>query len=476
MAEAIGSALLVEPVPPQERLDGPLFDALYAATDAKETYQLLTIPTGRRAELLADFAESGAEPDLSATHLDLSELEVQHTILWTFKAWLLSGSNADVPPDVIQMYRWKVNEQIANIRIARASLLGDTERFRRYNVFVYGEPDPQVAAAVADWFRSDALTHAGSEHQPVRDAAAELLHLVADRGGQRQDLVPDPVAFQRVRAEHYRDGGYYALLLAGVELPRTGPVTTEIGNAALLQVRANLGAGDYAIVDAAAGAWSVNNRQREVSRPATMNMILERFVGLVGHEWGSHVLEWLNGTLSGVGLAALGFDRYENGNETRALLREEVVYKSFDEFAKTRRWQDVMRRQFAIALGHGTPGYEPMTFGQVHAVLSTVDRLWERARTPGNPERADARARQRTDDLLMRVLKGTNGKGGAYLKDKVYLEPHADLWQAAGDNPAIIGHGDRLKCDMLNERHTNFAAERGIIPRVNQPAEGFSHD
>ena len=474
MTEAVRTSLRIDPQP---RLDGEQFDALQEATGysegvveegivAKEAYQLLTVPAARRAELLADYAETGTSPGLTATHLDTTDLAARHERLADFKTWLLGEENADVPADIIQVYRWKINELIANNRMLQASLNGDMVRFRRYNTFIYGEPNPEVVAGVADWFRSDALKHVISEHESVREAADEVLRLVEDRGGSKFALVPDPETFQRVRAEHFREGtGYYALLLAGVMLPEGARVTNEVGDPALEQVRANLGADHYKTVDAPGGTWGVDNRRGEVSRPAKINMIYERFVGLgVGHEWGSHVLEYLNGLDSALALAAVGFDRYESGNESRALIREEVVYESFAEFAATLRWQDIMRREFAIALGHGVGGRGPMPFDQVDQIISAVDRLWERAKTPNDPIGADVRALKRTDDLLMRVIKGTDGKGGAYLKDMVYLDPHPAMWRAAGLDPRIIGHGDLLKSDILNPRHTAIAQKYGIIP------------
>ena len=57
------------------------------------------------------------------------------------------------------------------------------------------------------------------------------------------------------------------------------------------------------------------------------------------------------------------------------------------------------------------------------------------------------------------MLKGTDGTGGAYLKDTVYLEGNVAVWQV----PELIPEGDKGKYDIANPRHTESLVRLGVI-------------
>jgi hypothetical protein len=81
---------------------------------------------------------------------------------------------------------------------------------------------------------------------------------------------------------------------------------------------------------------------------------------------------------------------------------------------------------------------------------------------------ADNRADNRTTVLLQRrVLKGTDGKGGAYLKDKIYLEGNVACWQAVCIRPEIIEEGDKGKFDTItNLRHIAILRSIGALAQA----------
>jgi hypothetical protein len=95
-------------------------------------------------------------------------------------------------------------------------------------------------------------------------------------------------------------------------------------------------------------------------------MSLSHFVGLpLGHEIGSHTLEFVNGGRSAMRLLSNGLDRYEWSNEGRAVVREQLARETMDAFYGTMRWQDIMRRHLATSLGVGLAG-QPMNFAEVY--------------------------------------------------------------------------------------------------------------
>lgn len=456
------ATLVIEPHTP---LDEPWNSQLRAITEMEMPIYEQLLPT--KAELEAEkarfFAARGAyNPDLGPRHLDDKHIDEQS--LQSFKNALLADET--LSPDIRQAYRWRVNEFIAERRMLCAASQGDKRRFEAYNHFIYGRPNGEIFAATTDWFRQQADEALSSEDDALREAAQQVLDVVPNMGGSRFLLVPDDETYRLVRERHYRPGGHFALLFAGVTLPERGPVTPEVGEPILEGVRSNLHAEEYEIADAAGKTWSVSHGPKQLLRPANYSMPLNRFVGLgPGHEW-AHVLERINGDRQPLRLSGLGLDRYENGNEGRAVMREQVPYESFEAFSKQLRWQDILRRHFAVSLAEGLAG-EKLDFSHVYEVVNAVDRLWERQKNPTDIAAADKKAEDRTWSLLAtRVLRGTDGKGGAYLKDKVYLEGNVACWAAARNHPELIEQGDLGKFDIANPRHIALLQAVGVLPRM----------
>jgi hypothetical protein len=67
--------------------------------------------------------------------------------------------------------------------------------------------------------------------------------------------------------------------------------------------------------------------------------------------------------------------------------------------------------------------------------------------------------------MAVRALKGTDGNGGAYIKDIVYLEGNIRCWRVAKSNPQFIMYGDLGKFDIANHTHVNALTNLGILPQ-----------
>lgn len=455
----IGSSPLL--IRPQEAIDTPHFERLRRVIGfSSEIYnQLSPEPQYVKAQM-ADFYETGKNPDLSAKHLDMETLDGQESGLRNFKYEILE--DVSLHPLVQEAYRWRVNELLANVRMAKASAAGDTRRFDHYNYFVYGGPSTEITAAVVDWFRQDALDATDGSDGVVAQAGEDMLDILPDLGGDKNSLIPSQITFERVRADHYREGGYLAVALAGIDLRGRDKITPEVGEPALEKAIHNIGAVGYTRDKRTdTKAWAVSNANQVLTGPSEYNMPINRFIGLpIGHEL-RHVIEYVNGLRSALKLNAIGLDRYEWGNEGRAVIPEQIVYGSFEKFAKILRWQDILRRHFSIAYALGITG-EAQAFSEVFAAVNAVDRLWERRKT-ADVETADAKARQRTESLLFRSLKGTDGTGGAYRKDMVYLEGNVRHWQLAQRDEKIISEGDKGKFDLANPRHIRIERALGVL-------------
>lgn len=462
-----GSLLVDERHEPQ--LDAELAKSLEVAIGSyPEVYREMKIDPDR-AEVIKGAWHRGENPDLSSTHLDIDMLKER---LQSLKRWkqevLLTHEGVD--DDIILAYRWKINEEIANTYMMIASAKGDQRSFRRWNKFIYGDVEDDVFRACIDKFASDAeaLLAVDTASEVVKQASKKVLEISSGLRGDKRTLEPSPEVFAAVREDHMREKGYYALLLAGVEVPASGKIDHNQGLPILEHVvRHNLKS-PYRLRHSADKTWSVVHSQGGIEHPSEYSLPVERFIGLgLGHEIGSHLLERVNGQRSPLGLAAIGLDRYESGNEGRAIIREQVVYDSFDVFAKIPRWREVLRRYVAIGYANGTNGgVEEHDSASTYEFVNAIDMMYQARLTPGEDGQVIAqKARAKTDTLLLRVLKGTDGLGGAYLKDSVYAKGNVAYWrQAEHYGPSVISDGDLAKSDLTNLRHIALLQKYGVIP------------
>jgi hypothetical protein len=401
---------LLLPERKEPQVDEELFASLEAVLGSgRAVYQKLTIIGERKSEVLNSWHE-GEDASLVVDGIDDEDYILKQAALRLWKQELIAREDLD--PDVKQLYRWKVNEHIANVNILIASSKGDMNSFRRWNEFVYGKPDEDIYRGALDWIAHDAENILATEGQnpTTADAAQNVLTMLSGKRGYRELLAPEEKTYEEVRDDHMRTTGYYGLLLAGIELPE-GKVNKEVGDPILQQVLKNIGS-NKPIIDADGATWGVTSEG--VKRPKQYNMILERFLGLgLGHEIGSHEIERINGRRGPLALAAEGFDRYETGNEGRAVIREEVQYETFDDFGKLLRWRDIMRRHVAISFASGVGADKPASSSETYDFMNRIDLMYQTKLKPDEPEAAFAAAQKRTDDLLARVLKGTDGQGGA---------------------------------------------------------------
>jgi hypothetical protein len=451
---------LILPEPSNPAADEALNASFIELTGGvEETYAELALSSDE-AQRVKESWHAGEDASL-VTSKDADSLLMRQAALRQWKRELLERD--DVEPLVKQLYRWKVNESIANVNMLIASQSGDMVGFRRWNEFIYGKPDADVYRGALDWVAGDAQAIVVGEHpQQVKEAAQAVLAQLEGKRGYKELLAPEPEVFERVREDHMAEYGYYGLLLAGVEVPQ-GKITTEIADPIIQQLLKNIKS-TKGVKDASGASWSVDSES--VRRPKVLNMPSKRFVGLgLGHEVGSHELERVNGARGPIKLASQGLDRYESGNEGTAVVREQVPYESFDEFGKLVRWRDILRRHIAVSYAYGIGEDAPRSSSEVHDFMNTIDYMYSLKLKPDDEAAAREASVKKTDDLLIRVLKGTDGRGGAYLKDKVYLEGNIAVWlQAARRGPTAISEGDLGKFDINNPRHLHALQSLDLLP------------
>jgi len=456
---------LLLPEPNQKQLDQKVFESFESIrAGMRATYEDLS-PSDEKKQKAIELWPLGQDADLSVDKLDASALFAKQQELKDWKKKLIDDET--VNPEIKQLYRWRINEDIASINMLIASRADDMRSFRFWNKFIYGRPDENIYKAALDWVAVDAekiISTDGQKPNAIK-AAQDVIDMLDGKRGNLDLLVPDKNVFEIVKVDHKRALGYYSLLLAGVTIPE-GKVTNAEGDPIIEYVLKNNLKSDYKIAEASGTSWSVSHKDQSIERPDKYNLPPKRFVGLgLGHEIGSHLLEKVNGKRGPLALASSGLDRYELGNEGRAVIREQVVYETFDEFGKQVRWRDIMRRHIAISYACGVGEDKPKRSSEVYEFMNKIDTMYQMKLSPDEPDVVKEKASKKTTDLLLRVLKGTDGAGGAYLKDKVYLEGVVANWlTAAQKGPSAISEGDLGKFDINNPRHITALQKMNLLP------------
>jgi hypothetical protein len=372
---------------------------------------------------------------------------------------VIAGERNDI---IRELYVSRIDELITNCRMWLAAAAEDMDTFEQLNRFIYGGPDPAIHAASCAYLREHAARYLTHESIGVREAAEATLRVLPDLEGDSSLIIPDEPTFRAVADLHTTPGGYMDMLFAGVVVPSGLPVGPREGDLILRQVLKNVRM-RYTISNSGDVFWGVRHATREVMRPAEYRLPPETFRAIIAHEVGSHLLEASNGLRGPLRLLSIGLDRYELGNEGRAYLREQLATNSVSAALQDIGWYFSLAKHLAICLASGLDGRR-RTFSEVYAVVSTIYTLWERLQRPDQQILADEAAHREAWYITVRVLKGTDGKGGAHLKDMVYLEGNVNCWNTARQDPYSVLQGDLGKFDISNSKHVTRLRTLGILP------------
>lgn len=447
-------------VQPQPALDEHWFTSLQAiAGDLNAFFAMLMPETDYLAAEQLRFyaADCSANPDLRPVrHSGRRSAETVAGLRQLQDAITAREQNRFVR----EAYAGHIAELIDNLEMVRAAARGDHGRFMELNTKLYGMPDRAVFAAACAWIRKDieaTQTLAGSELAQFQAAALAALPATPGDPGL---LLPAPAVFKQVRDLHFAPGGYFEQLFAPDGLPETPYIEQEYGDLVTLQAIRNTGA-DFMIVDSTDGLWAVLSRRRQLIRPVGYRLDRDYFVGIVAHEVGSHILEEGNGLRQPLRLLGLGLAGFEKGNEGRAYLREQIVYPDEAVFVRQPSWEYILALQVSVGVAAGLDR-KPYTFVELYRMVYALHRFWRQRRFPMDTNN-DAQVREEAWQVAVRVMKGTDGTGGGYLKDTVYLQGCVACWQLAAKDPGRIMAGDAGKFNVADQQHLDILYGLGII-------------
>lgn len=340
-----------------------------------------------------------------------------------------------------------IEDYVTNLDLLQAVVAQDHTQFIDRNVALYGMPDTDIFAAVCAWIRQDASFISDESIVGLRD---KVLHLIPDMPGDSSLLLPSDTTFDTVRKMHFTKGGYFDQLFAPDGPPEMAYIEQEYGDDITRQAISNVGS-RYTIKSAADGLWAVLSRSNQVVRPLGYRVDRDYFIGVIAHEVGSHLLEETNGAKQPLRLLGLGLNGFEKGNEGRAFLREQIVYDSPLTFTRQSSWEYIIMLHLGVSLAVGLHG-KPCNFADLYAVLYALHRLWRQRRYPLDTNN-ELQAQDEAWQLTVRIMKGTDGSGGCYMKDIVYLEGNIGCWNIAKHNPDLLLQADIGKFNVNDPHH-----------------------
>lgn len=445
-----------------EALDAHWYTRLRAC-DAPGVIGAIEIPDEMvKAERTKFYDGEVENPTFAYPHIDPQQLDKSEASLLALKQDLLR----EEPDKTLRnLYRWKINEDLASVRMLRqTAILADENsseedraramrRFTHYSEFVYGAPDRNVFDYVLGEFHAVGEAAQASEDEAVREAAKELVAVLPKPAAAPTYALPGPDSFAAAQADLLaRHGDSFAAI--DPEQSYDAEAAAEVFRGALVDIGARGWWVDPSNPDKAYMATSWQSRRQDVAPNAKYTA--KRLGELLAHETFGHVVTFEVGSRSKLLLLGIGLDRHEGPEEGVATVREQTAPGNTEVKAFVN-----LERQLAIGLARGLDG-TPRDFRGTYEVLEKWYRLkalQEGKRSYGSIARNNAFLRCR------RTFRGTDCQtpGAAFTKDIGYPEHNIAVWQSVERTPVTLKLFDIGKFDRTSRRHLNSLGELGIL-------------
>ncbi len=424
--------------------------ARFEEIGAFQAYEYLDGDAAVRAKEKAVFLSGEKEnPDLDYPLLDEGQLLERYDELLDLKESVLAQEKNEV---VRNVYRWRLNEKIAENRLLLAAATGDARRFRRYSEFIYGKPSEEIFTYTLRQIRGELEgLLARSDNDTIRREATSLLDALPDAGM--------PSSLEKPRAEilgRVKDQTETALGDI-LKLPKEhGELSDEEIRLAFGAALETLSAeGWIAVIDPKRTGVSVNQEKKAVQVPPGRKMPVNELKGLIAHEIGTHTARRLNGERTKLQLLGLGLDRYEGGEEGIATLREQALAGEAEDYSG-------FDGHFAISLATGLDGH-PRDFRETYDILRRYYFVKNLSRGEDGllaQKKAASSAWGRT----VRTFRGTDGRtpGACFTKDIIYREGNIAIWETLYKNEPEMQRWNIGKYDPSNPRHIWVLDQLGI--------------
>lgn len=327
---------------------------------------------------------------------------------------------------VKQIYRWKINEKIAELRMLKATTNKSDRRFYLYSKFIYGNPEKEIYNYTLSQIKKIVDEKIINSDPEIR-LATQKIH---------QELFGKPLPENKINATEFRSE---ATKFEDQNEYGSAEIKTAFENAL---EEYNISGWRVIVEKEKTGVINVSQEKKEVAVPEERRLKNPNLQALIRHEIGTHVLRRETGEKSKLKLLGLGLDRYLKGEEGIATYREQEVL-GLEEFTG-------LDRHLAISLAIGLDG-KKRTFREVFEILNNFYFI------SSKKEKAEAlkSASNSAWDSCIRTFRGTTCKtpGACFTKDIVYREGNIGIWNVVKNNPEEIRRFSIGKYDPANPRH-----------------------
>lgn len=380
-------------------------------------------------------SESG-NPTLDYPELETFDIDRRLEELLSLKEDVIELEKNEV---VKKIYRTKINESVATLRMLQATKDKDDKKFSRYADFIYGKPDEDNSSYILDSVERDISKHYDSENILLKEAAERLrlflenVNTEVKEGGVTRDVLPSG---QEIEGE-LKDAKEAVTVLK--------------------EALSELGIDDWTVVvDSEKGIsnFSVSQEDKIIHVPSDEQLqrraiSKKKMAGLVAHEVGTHILRRHNGERSKLKLLGLGLDRYIKGEEGVSTYAEQQVTGA-TEFAGVARY-------FSIVVAKGVDG-QSRDFRKTFEIMKDYRLL-----TQDSKNSADKAAESAYNDCV-KTFRGTTGQtpGAIYPKDMAYFG-NRDIWALVSKNSDAVLNFSIGKYDPVNPEHVAMLTQLGIL-------------
>lgn len=338
----------------------------------------------------------------------------------------------DNEPDPIlkQIYRWKLNEKIAELRMLKSTENGNDKKFFRYSKFVYGLPKKEIFDYSLEQIRPVIEYGLKSPYLDISSAARELQEELFNRYHPLENSIDQPeINISKLLVQNNEK-----------EYGSDEIKTAFEGALEIFQVQ-----GFKIIVDQEGKLKAINVSQefKKVNIPKERKLKIKTLQSRMMHEIGTHASRRTRGERTKLKLLGLGLDRYIKGEEGIATYYEQQIegasnYSGLDYY-------------LAISLATGIDG-KKRNFRQVFEILKKLYLIRSKEK---DSKKALKKSETKSWNDCVRIFRGTTCKtpGACFTKDIVYREGNIGVWNIAKNNPNEIRRFSIGKYDPSNSRH-----------------------
>ncbi len=407
----------------QQPLDAQWYDRFHENA-AFQAYEYLIGNKEERTRQKERFINGDVDaPTLDYPRLDEFDFDGYESNLLQLKADILSQEQHDIVKNV---YKWKINEKLAELRMLRATKNGDDKRFKRYAQFIYGKPEDDITGYTMDNTMSlmtNVLNNPSSSDEQkkaaqfVFDKITPIQQSKYIEPPKTTGITDTPTQNTKYDSSAMKDRFETALQKYGLE-------------------------GWSVLVSDEYTAVNVGQELKEIRIPTEREVTNIQLQKLIAHEIGTHALRRQNGERSKLRLLGLGLDRSKD-DEGVATYQEQKIdgAKDFSGFIG----------YFAIALANNPDN----NFKDVFEIIK-------------NYHIANGKTIKKAQDFAwnrcVRTFRGTSCQmpGACFTKDMVYRENNVKVLNliksdASAENSFMMG-----KYDPTNPRHIWILSQLNI--------------